>query len=159
MSGSTITILIADDHALVRAGLRATFEREGLEVAGEASTAGETLRLACGPAGDVLLLDIRWAGTDPPGWEIRGIELLERIHSARPQLPILMYSVVDSPNVIARCRELGATGYLVKGQDEFLLLRAIYAACDGRETWPSRSVQPASPHDVRRHARDLSSRD
>lgn len=131
-----IAVLIADDHELVRAGLRATFERNGIAVAGEAPTAGEALRLACSCAADVMLLDIRWMKGDESWSGDEGLELLERIHATRPHLAILMYSVEDGRGLIARCRELGAMGYLVKGRDDRLLWQAVHAAYAGEQTWP-----------------------
>jgi len=130
-----IGLLIADDHELIRAGLRQAFARDGLRVVGEAATAAEARRLALDPAADVLTLDISWMNEDESSTDDLGLELLRWIRMARPDISILIYSMHDGHRYIERCRRLGANGYLVKGVDDRLLPSAIYAVYAGEQIW------------------------
>lgn len=132
-----ITLLIIDDHPLVRAGLRQTFASSGVEVVGEAATVAEARRRAREADVDVVLLDIGWVRDDETGGADLGFELLSEIRAARPGLPVLMYSIRDSVACVDRCRRLGANGYLVKGIDDRLLVAAVRAVHDGRQVWPN----------------------
>jgi DNA-binding NarL/FixJ family response regulator len=132
----TIRLLIADAHALVREALWLAFDGPEFTVIGEASTASEALRLALEETADVVLLDIRWQSGE---WEPKdGFEVLHRIKSAKPRLPVLVYSTHDRQRYINRCRELGANGYLVKGVDKQVLLAAVRTVYAGEEVWGSR---------------------
>jgi two-component system invasion response regulator UvrY len=130
-----ITLLIIDDHPLVRAGLRQTFAGSGIDVVGEAATVAEARRRARQPGVDVVLLDIGWLEGDETGSVDQGFELLREIRAARPGLPVLMYSIRDSAACVDRCRRLGANGYLVKGVDDRLLVAAVQAVHEGRAVW------------------------
>jgi DNA-binding NarL/FixJ family response regulator len=137
-----IGLLIADDHELIRAGLRQTFARDGLRVVGEAATAEEALRFALDPAADVLVLDISWMNEDESSTDDRGLEVLRRIRRARPDIAILIYSMHDGRRYVERCRRLGANGYLVKGVDDRLLPSAIYAVHAGEQIWSDSATDP-----------------
>lgn len=131
-----IALLIADDHELVREGLRQTFARTDVAVVAEAATVDEARRLALEPGIDVVLLDVSWCRDET--LRADGFALLEEILAARAQLPVLMYSIRDGRDCIERCRRLGAAGYLVKGIDDRRLLTAVRAVYGGRQVWPQR---------------------
>lgn len=133
-----IALLIADDHKLVREGLRQTFARTDVAVVAEAASVAEARRSALGPAVDVVLLDLNWSrdGT----YRAEGFALLEQIRAARAQLPVLMYSIRDGRECIERCRHLGAAGYLVKGVDDWRLVTAVHAVYEGHQVWPWQSL-------------------
>jgi DNA-binding NarL/FixJ family response regulator len=123
-----IRLLIADDHAVVRAGLRSMVHGGDIEIVAEATSGNEALQLAAQHSPDVVLLDVRMPDGD-------GIACLGRLRAELPNLPVLMFSAYDNPTYIARAVALGASGYLVKtaGQDE--LLTAIGRVAAGESIW------------------------
>ena len=137
-----VSLLIADDHPLVRQGLRLMFEDSGIEVTADAGTPAEALRLALDPKVEVMLLDIHWINDEGGRTRARngsrdaGLALLPRIRAARPALPIVMYSSETDERVIERCRRLGANGYLIKGFHDGLLASAVRAVHAGEQIWP-----------------------
>ena len=125
-SGSRIRVLIADDHALVREGLRKVLELDGsIELAGEAGSASETLsRLQQGGV-DLVLLDLLMPGcTD--------VDLIERIVKAYPALPVLVLTMHADPHIARRALEAGANGYLTKDISTELLIEAVHQVAAGR---------------------------
>ena len=103
----TIRLLIADDHEVVRCGLRSLFEGTDIEIIGEAKTGAETLEMADQLKPDVVLLDIRMPGGD-------GLNVLGRIKLETPELPVLILSTYDNPTYVARAVALDAAGYVLK---------------------------------------------
>lgn len=124
----TIRLLVADDHEVVRAGLKALVSGTEIEVVAEAATGDEAVRLARQHRPDVVLLDVRMHGSD-------GLGALERIKRDQRDLPVLMLSTYDNSSYVARSRALGASGYLVKGASRDQLLAAIRKAALGQNTW------------------------
>jgi DNA-binding NarL/FixJ family response regulator len=139
----SIGLLIADDHELVRAGLRQAFARSDVVVVGEASTATEALSHALDSRVQVMLLDVTWISQDELTLRNTGFDLLEQIRSLRPELPILMYSAHDEARYIGRCYRLGASGYLIKGVDDALLVNAVRAVSLGEQIWPDIALEGA----------------
>lgn len=114
-----IRLLIADDHAIVRGGLKQIFAlAPDLEVVGEAVNGSEVLeRLRLDPV-DLLLLDLNMPG-------ISGADLITRIKAHRADLPILVLSMHNEPQVAARMLKAGASGYITKDCEPDILLAAI----------------------------------
>lgn len=137
-----IGLLVADDHAWLRAGLRQIFEGTDIMVVAEACAASEVLHLALDERVQVLLLDVSWARDDGSGTPHAGIDLLARIRAARPDLPVLMYSSRDDAGYQESCRRLGAAGYLVKGVDDARLIPGVRALFEGRSFWPAADPDP-----------------
>jgi DNA-binding NarL/FixJ family response regulator len=139
----SIALLIADDHELVRAGLRETFAGTNVDVVAEAATPAQARRLARDKPVDVVLLDIGWARQDggPDGFGL-GFDLLQDMRRARADTPVLIYSIYERSEYIDRCRRFGASGYLVKGSDDRLLVAAVHAVYDGGQMWPDGCRQP-----------------
>ena len=104
----TITLLIADDHEVVRSGLKSLVAETDIKVIAEADTGDEAVRLALDREPDVVLLDIRMSEGD-------GLKALGRIKIELPELPVLIFSTYDNPTYVARAVALGACGYLLKG--------------------------------------------
>jgi CheY-like chemotaxis protein len=129
-----IALLVADDHPLVREGLRRTFEAAEVAVVAEAGCIDDAIRFAFDPAVTVMLLDLSWPQRRTR--EEAGFEILRRVKSRRSDLPILIYSAQDLRQFVDRARSLGATGYLVKGVDDKRLALAVRRAHAGSETWP-----------------------
>jgi DNA-binding NarL/FixJ family response regulator len=124
----SIRVLIADDHEVVRCGLRSLVEGTDIDVIGEANTGEEALQRVNELKPDVLLLDIRLPDGD-------GLKTLGRIKLDYPDLPVLMFSAYDNPTYVARAVALGASGYLLKdiGRDDALTL--IRKAAAGEDVW------------------------
>ncbi len=124
----SVRLLIADDHLVVRTGLRSLMAGSDVEIVGEATTGEETIRLAKQLAPDVVLLDIRMPDGD-------GLSTLGRIKLEQPDMPVLMLSTFDNPTYVARAVALGASGYLLKGCTREQLLAAIRTAATGESAW------------------------
>ncbi|MFH1574506.1 MAG: response regulator transcription factor [Acidobacteriota bacterium] len=125
---SKIKLLIADDHEVVRCGLRNLLAGTEVEIIAEVSTGEEAVRYTLGNDVDVVLLDIRMPSGD-------GLTALGRIKLDKPEMPILMLSTFDNPTYIARSVALGASGYLLKGCSREDLIKAIRIAAAGESAW------------------------
>ena len=123
-----IKVLIADDHEVVRSGLKSLLAGTDVKVVAEATTGESAVRLALKHTPDVVLLDIRMPDGD-------GLNALGRIKLDRPDMPILMLSTYDNPTYVARAVALGANGYLLKGAGRDKLLQAIRSAAAGESAW------------------------
>lgn len=121
----TIRIVIADDHAVVREGVRRILDREpDLEVAGEAASGDEALALACAGNCDVILLDLSMPGR-------RGIELIKLIKDRRPDARILVLSMHSERQYAVRAIRAGAAGYLTKAGASGEMVDAIRRVAAG----------------------------
>lgn len=151
----TLHILIADDHAILRGGLKQIIATTtDIVVAAEAASSAETLDI-CRQQGDqldLLLLDI----TLP---DISGLELIPRLRDEHPQLPILVLSMHNERQVVSRAIKSGAAGYVTKDAHPEILLSAIRkVAAGGRFVDPAlvesmvfsgtAAVEEASPHEL-----------
>ncbi len=122
---SLIRMLVADDHALFRDGLRALLESVGdLAVVGEATTGEEAVALARSLEPDVVLMDIKMSG-------LNGIEATRRIVAAGPHLAVLMVTMFEDDDSVFAAMRAGARGYLLKGARQEETLRAIRAVANG----------------------------
>jgi two-component system invasion response regulator UvrY len=122
-----IRILIVDDHAIVREGLKQILsDDENLVVAGEAENASEALQLAREKDFDLVLLDISLPDRD-------GLELLETLKKAHPKLSILMLSMYRETQYAVRAIKSGASGYLNKQSAPDQLVSAIKQVVTGRK--------------------------
>jgi DNA-binding NarL/FixJ family response regulator len=121
-----ITVLLVDDHPIVRAGLRATLEADpGLRVVGEASEGDVAVRLARELCPDVVLMDLQLG----PG--IDGAAATARVRELPEPPRVLILTTYDSDADILRAIEAGAIGYLLKDAEPADLLRALRAAAAG----------------------------
>ena len=125
---SKIKLLVADDHEVVRCGLRSLLADTDVEIVAEVGTGEDAVRYALENDPDVVLLDIRMPSGD-------GLTALGRIKLDKPEMPVLMLSTFDNPTYIARSVALGASGYLLKGCTRDDLLRAIRMAAAGESAW------------------------
>ena len=124
----SIRILIADDHEVVRSGLKSLVAGTDIKVVAEVSTGEDAVRSVDENEFDVVLLDIRMDNGD-------GLTALGRIKLDHPDLPILMFSTYDNPTYVARAVALGASGYLLKGSSRDRLIEAIQTAAKGESAW------------------------
>ena len=123
-----ITLLVADDHEVVRSGVKSLVSGTDIKVVAEAATGEAAVRLILKLKPDVALVDIRMPEGD-------GLNTLGRIKLDLPDQPILMFSTYDNPTYIARAVALGASGYVLKGATRDDLLEVIRTAAAGESAW------------------------
>ena len=123
---ANIRVFIADDHAVLRSGLRMLIQaEEGLEVVGEAGNLTQTVsRLATTPV-DILTLDLSMPGSS-------GLSGITRIRQAFPDIRIVVLTMHDDPAYLRTALALGAGGYVVKSAADTELISAIRAVHRGR---------------------------
>lgn len=120
-----IRLLIADDHAIVREGLKQLVKlTQDIEVAAEAASGSETLDQLENGVFDLLLLDMNMPG-------VSGIELIELIKETHPDVPILVYSMYNQSHVANSAFTAGASGYFTKSSDPRILMDAIRTVYGG----------------------------
>ncbi|GAB2598992.1 response regulator transcription factor [Spirosoma areae] len=126
----SIRILIADDHSVVRKGIRTLLEDESdMQIVGEAADGDEAIALLSGIQTDVLLLDI----TMP---RMSGIDALKVISQQYPKVRTLMFSMHNNPDYILKAVQNGAAGYLLKDTNQEEILRAVRTVVDGELYYP-----------------------
>ena len=123
-----IRLLIADDHEMLRSGVKAMLTDMGIKVIAEVATAQAALKYAVEHDVDVVLLDIRMPDGD-------GLTALGRMKLDKPDLPVLIFSAYDNPTYVARAVALGASGYLLKDCSRDELLSAIRRAAAGENVF------------------------
>jgi DNA-binding NarL/FixJ family response regulator len=125
MSEKTLRILMADDHPIVLAGLKALVEADpGLQIVGEARDGRTAQRLAASLRPDVIVLDISMP-------EMNGIEVARALLAAQPECRILILTVNEDRATLRQLLDLGVAGYLVKRSAADELPRAIHAVAAG----------------------------
>jgi DNA-binding NarL/FixJ family response regulator len=120
-----IRLLIADDHPVVRDGLRGIFEADGeFEVVGEASNGREAVDRAAAVAPDVVLMDLRMP-------EMDGVTAIRRLSERGVTARVLVLTTFDTDTDVVPAIEAGATGYLLKDSPPEELIRGVRAAARG----------------------------
>jgi len=120
-----INVLLADDHSIVRAGLRRIIEESGeMEVIAEAADGREALRKAHEQLPDVAVIDISMPNCD-------GLEVIRLLHNDYPKLPILVLTMHEEGQYVVRAIEAGAMGYITKQSAPEQLVKAIRKLHDG----------------------------
>ena len=120
-----IRIVIADDHLIVRQGLKLILEtEEGLELVGEASDGAEAIQRCIELRPDVVLMDLRMPGMD-------GLTAIEHLHIEQPQIAVVILTTFNEDELMLRGLRAGAKGYLLKDPDRQTLFSAIRAAARG----------------------------
>jgi DNA-binding NarL/FixJ family response regulator len=128
-----ISVLLADDHTLVLAGIRGLLTKlAGVEVVGEAADGHQTLRLAETLRPDIVLLDIGMPG-------MNGLEVAERLHKFEPAIRVVILSMHASEEYVLRALRAGAAGYLLKDSAVAELEVAVRSVARG-ETYLSPPV-------------------
>jgi DNA-binding NarL/FixJ family response regulator len=129
-----IKVLLADDHPVVRGGIRALLETDtSVEVVGEASNGKETLELTAALKPDVLLLDMEMP-------DMMGVDVAKHLKKQKSPVRILALSAYDDPQYIHSLLSHGASGYLTKDEAPDFILEAINGIWKGQEGWLSRRV-------------------
>ena len=122
-----IRVLIADDHAIVRAGLRQFLaDQPDMEIAGEAATGAETVSMVREQPYDVVLLDISMPDRN-------GVDTLKQLKQIRPEMPVLMLSAYAEEQYAVNMLRAGAAGYVSKESASAQLVSAIRTVAHGRK--------------------------
>ena len=137
MTTPVATIALADDHALVRAGLRALLERQGIVIAFETGDGEALLAQLQGTPVDVVLSDIRMPGVD-------GLEVARRLRDTGDATPVLLLTTFDEPDLLLQATDAGARGFLLKDAAPDDLRDAIVRLAAGETL-----LQPVSTDPVR----------
>jgi DNA-binding NarL/FixJ family response regulator len=125
MALEPIRVLLVDDHAIARNGVRLMLGTAAdIAVTGEAGNAHEALQLVAQHSYDVALLDITMPGKN-------GLELLKQLRSEQPRLAVLMLSTYSEEIYAVRALKLGAAGYLTKDAPTAMLVTAVRKAAAG----------------------------
>ena len=126
MTNKLLRILVADDHLIVRKGLRLLLEEmgEGFTLVGEAGDGKEAIRLTGELQPDVVLMDVRMPGMD-------GLEAIEQIHCSWPQIAVIILTTYTDDEALLRGLQAGACGYLLKEASAETLFHAIRTAARG----------------------------
>ena len=122
-----ISVVIADDHSLVRQGLRRYLEMAGdIEVLGEAANGSEVLRMIDNGTGepDIVLLDIRMP-------EMDGLEAARRIRVRHPKVGIIILTAYDDRQFVVEAVRAGARGYVLKARDAEHLIQTVRLVAGG----------------------------
>jgi DNA-binding NarL/FixJ family response regulator len=128
-----VRVLLVDDHALVRAGMKSLLhEIEGVEVVGEASEGAQALDLAAQARPDAVLLDIAMKG-------VNGLETAAQLHERFPEIKVLMLSMHAGEEYVLRALRAGAVAYLIKDSATAELELALRSAMRG-ETYLSPAI-------------------
>jgi two-component system response regulator NreC len=126
VTSTSIRVLLADDHLVLRAGLRALLESEGdLQVIAEAGTGDEAIRLAQERQPDVVVMDLGMPG-------LGGLEAIRQIRRSMPQIRIVVLSMHSGREVVMQAIEAGSDGYVPKSAAHMNLLQAIRTVVAGQ---------------------------
>jgi len=121
----SVRILIADDHLIIRQGIRLILETgEDFELVGEAADGAEALRLCRELHPDVVLMDLRMPGMD-------GITAIEHLRAEMPEIGVVILTTFNEDDLMRRGLRAGAKGYLLKDTSRERLFHAIQAAARG----------------------------
>jgi DNA-binding NarL/FixJ family response regulator len=127
MSEPSIRVVVADDHAVVREGIRHVLERAPrIEVVGEASDGDEALSVVEAEAPDVVVLDVSMPG-------LTGLEVTQHLRQQGSTIGILILSMFDDPEYVLQAMRAGADGYVLKDAGPAELREAVQVVYDGRE--------------------------
>jgi DNA-binding NarL/FixJ family response regulator len=130
-----VTLLVVDDHEIVRHGLESVFKGSDVRVCGEASSAEEAVRQARKHKPDVVLLDVLLTGNQSGSSD--SLDIIKKLRSVAPGVRVVMFSAFDNPTYVARAVSAGAHDYLLKTATRGELIAAISGASTG--AMPTRS--------------------
>ncbi len=137
MNPDVVRVALADDQALVRAGLRALLQQQGITVVFEAEDGADLLSKLPGQPVDVVLSDIRMPGID-------GIEALQQLRARGDATPVLLLTTFDDSDLLLRATDAGAQGFLLKDAAPEDLRDAVLRVAAGETL-----LQPVSTDPVR----------
>jgi len=133
-----LTVLLVDDHALVRRGFRRILEDDPeIEVVGEASDGEEAVRLAAKERPQVIVMDCAMPG-------MNGLEATRRILEARPDAAILMLSMHSEDTLVRQALDAGARGYILKNAVDLDLANAVKRVAKGEKVLDPQVAHPTA---------------
>jgi DNA-binding NarL/FixJ family response regulator len=145
---SKVRVLLADDHAILRSGLRLLLEREkDLTVVGEATDGRAAVDWMEGEQADVAVMDVGMPG-------LNGIEATAQILRKHPEVGVVMLSMHSDETYVLRCLRAGARGYILKESAEHELIAAIRAVTAGKSFFSPKVKRLLQRDHVERLARD-----
>jgi len=125
MSDVPIRVAVADDHPVVRDGMRMLFEsRADVEIVGEAGTGDDIVTVTRQTRPDVVIMDVHMPGTN-------GIDATRRIVAEHPGVGVLVLTMYDDDDTVFAAMRVGARGYLLKGAEQDEIVRAVTAVAKG----------------------------
>lgn len=132
-----IRLLLVDDHAIVRQGLRSVLQREdGIRIVGEAEDADQAKMLVAELAPHMVCLDLKLSTTS----DSEGIQLCEELTTVHPEIAVLVLTTFLDERLVLRAIRAGARGYVVKDVDTTGLVRAIHDVSRGGSAFDARSA-------------------
>ncbi len=135
-----VKVIVVDDHALVRQGLRRLLELEpDIQIVAEAANGGDVVELAMALVPDVVVLDLNLPGQN-------GIKVTQDLKAAVPGLGVVILTVHDDPQVLAAALRAGASGFCLKGDDPGEVVQAIRRAAAGGRYLPPGMADPTAVH-------------
>jgi two-component system invasion response regulator UvrY len=124
--GNQVSVLLVDDHAVVREGYRRLLERHGnISVIGEAADAATAHSLFCHLDPQIVVMDITLPGSS-------GIETMQRMLAYKAEARVLIFSMHEEAIFAGRALQAGAFGYVTKASAPNVLIEAVYAVADGK---------------------------
>jgi two-component system, NarL family, response regulator DevR len=134
---AVISIVLVDDHAIVRQGIRSILERHPqMCVVGEAATSQEAMAVVSDTRPRIVLLDLKLSTSS----DTEGLELCKKLTSTYSDTAVLVLTTLIDDQLVVRAIRSGASGYVVKDVDTRELLRAIQAVSQGESAFDSRSA-------------------
>ena len=124
----SIKLVIADDHEVVREGLKSLIDGTEIKIVAEATSGAGAHKAVLKHKPDLVMLDVRMPDGD-------GLNCLARIKLDQPETPVVMFSSHDNPTYVARAVALGAAGYLSKNASRNEIISAIQTAASGESIW------------------------
>jgi DNA-binding NarL/FixJ family response regulator len=138
VSGESLRVVIADDHAVVRQGIRSVLEEvEGLSVVGEASDGHQALAFVADHDPDLVVLDVTMPGKT-------GLEVAKELRDAGSDVRVLILSMHDDPEYVLEAVRAGADGYVLKDATPAELREAVGALREGRDYFSARVTHQLS---------------
>jgi DNA-binding NarL/FixJ family response regulator len=135
----TTRVVLADDHAAVRAGIRCILQSApGIQVVGEARNGIEALHLIEEVSPDVILLDMEMP-------VLNGIEVARKLHASNSEVRVLALSAYDDKQYILELLANGAAGYLTKDEAPTYIVEAVRRVAEGEQGWFSRRAAKQVP--------------
>ena len=134
---AVISIVLVDDHAIVRQGIRSILERHPqMCVVGEAATSEEAMAVVSATRPRIVLLDLKLSTSS----DTEGLELCQKLTSTYSDTAVLVLTTLMDDQLVVRAIRSGASGYVVKDVDTRELVRAIRAVSQGESAFDSRSA-------------------
>jgi len=146
------TVLIVDDHPIVRLSMRLLLERERFRVVGEVGNGSEVAQVARELRPDVVILDIGLPGLD-------GMEVIKRLQQLEPTPKIMVLTGQSSDLYVRRCLDAGIGAFVTKDEDHDALIFALKALVKGYSTFPQMSVNSNTLDSEPKRLESLSNRE